>query len=245
LAIVQCQQVRFSDVRAILFDKDGTLEDSEAYLRELGRKRARLIDASVPGTQDPLLMAFGISGDRLDPTGLIAVGSRRENEIAAAAYIAETGRGWLESLTLARRAFEEAERVMGKLPSPLFPGSSEALRHLSEVGLKLGILSAASTERVQAFVRHHQLDDYIQMKMGVDEGIDKPDPTLFLLACQRLGVEPDVTLMVGDSIGDMLMARQAGAAGCIHICWKGTSANSIQAADVTISKLDEIQVFKN
>jgi phosphoglycolate phosphatase len=51
---------------------------------------------------------FGIEGDTLDPTGLMAVGSRRENEIAAAAYIAETGRGWIESLAIARSAFEEA-----------------------------------------------------------------------------------------------------------------------------------------
>ena len=71
--------------KQFLFDKDGTLEDSAAYLRNLGQKRSRLIDAQIPGTQDPLLMAFGIDRDCLDPTGLLAVGSRRENEIAAAA----------------------------------------------------------------------------------------------------------------------------------------------------------------
>ena len=226
-----------------MFDKDGTLEDSQVYLRNLGQKRSRLIDAQIPGIGEPLLMAFGINGDTLDPTGLLAVGSRRETEIAAAAYIAETGRGWLESLAIARRAFEEADQFMGTAPSPLFVGSLEVLKYLSVAGLKLGILSAATTERVQAFVQRHCLSDYLQLQMGVvDKGPSKPDPALFLQACQALGVEPSATLMVGDSLGDIEMARQAGAAGCVGICWGTLSAAHLQAADVTISQLDEIKI---
>ncbi|MFM7574717.1 MAG: hypothetical protein ACKO4S_16540, partial [Snowella sp.] len=47
----------FKNIEAVIFDKDGTLEDSQAYLRELGIKRARLIDAQIPGIGEPLLMA--------------------------------------------------------------------------------------------------------------------------------------------------------------------------------------------
>lgn len=187
-------------------------------------------------------MAFGIQGNTLDPTGLLAVASRHETEIAAAAYIAETGRGWLESVAIARHAFEEADRYIGTAPSPLFVGSLEVLKSLSESGLKLGILSAASTERVQAFVERHQLSAYVQLQMGVDRGPSKPDPALFLQACQNLQVSPNFTLMVGDSVGDIQMARQAGAAGCIGICW-GSSITHLQSADVAISQLDEIQVL--
>ncbi len=242
MTAIQCGDVRFANIQAIVFDKDGTLEDSEAYLRNLGQKRSRLIDAQIPGIGDPLLMAFGINGDTLDPTGLLAVGSRRETEIAAAAYIAETGRGWLESLAIARRAFEEADHFVGTAPSPLFVGSLEVLKYLSEAGLKLGILSAASTERVRAFVDRHQLGNYVQLQMGVDRGPSKPDPALFLQACQTLRVEPSVTLMVGDSVGDIEMARQAGAAGCIGICWGKPEAAHLQTADVAIAQLDEIQI---
>lgn len=242
MTAIQCGDVRFANIQAIVFDKDGTLEDSEAYLRNLGQKRSRLIDAQIPGIGDPLLMAFGINSDTLDPTGLLAVGSRRETEIAAAAYIAETGRGWLESLAIARRAFEEADQFVGTAPSPLFVGSLEVLKYLSEAGLKLGILSAASTERVRAFVDRHQLGNYVQLQMGVDRGPSKPDPALFLQACQTLGVEPSVTLMVGDSVGDIEMARQAGAAGCIGICWGKPEAAHLQTADVAIAQLDEIKI---
>lgn len=247
MVTIRCRNATFPNIQAVIFDKDGTLEDSQVFLRELGQKRSRLIDAQIPGIGEPLLMAFGIDGDKLNPTGLMAVGSRRENEIAAAAYIAETGRGWLESLAIAHRAFAEADHYLKDAANttPLFVGSLEVLKFLSEAGLKLGILSAARTSRVQAFVNRHQLNPYIQLQQGVDEGPSKPDPSLFLQACQTLGVEPTSTLMVGDSAGDIEMARRASAAGCIGICWGTPEAAHLEAADVVISQLDEIQVVNS
>ena len=242
MVTIKCQNTAFSRIEAILFDKNGTLEDSEAYLRTLGQKAARMIDAQIPGIGEPLLMAFGINGDFLDPAGLISVASRRETEIAAAAYIAETGRGWFESLKIARQAIDEADQYVSKTPSPLFVGSLEVLKSLSVAGLKLGILSAATTEEVQTFVRTHQLSNYLQLEKGVDDGPSKPDPILFLEACQALGVAPGATLMIGDSVGDMQMARDAKAAGCIGITWIGR-ADNVKGADVVINQLDQIQVI--
>ncbi len=245
MVTIRCRDVTFVNIQAVIFDKDGTLEDSQVFLRELAQKRSRLIDAQIPGIGEPLLMAFGINGNKLDPTGLMAVGSRRECEIAAAAYVAETGRGWLESLAIAKSAFTESDKYLQETAntSPLFAGSLEVLKFLSEAGLKLGILSAAKTARVEAFVKRHQLEPYIQLQQGVDEGPSKPDPVLFLQACQTLGVEPISTLMVGDSAGDIEMAQRAGAAGCIGICWETPSAAHLAAADVVIAQLDEIQVI--
>lgn len=244
MATIKCRNITFDNIQAILFDKNGTLEDSETYLRSLAQRAARLIDAQVPGIGEPLLMAFGINGNILDPAGLISVASRRETEVASAAYIAETGRGWFESLKIARQALDEAEKYIEQTPSPLFVGSLDLLKYLREGGLKLGILSAATSDEVHNFVENHQLNDYIQLEMGVDEGPSKPDPVLFLQACQALGVEPGATLMVGDSIGDMQMARDAKAAGCIGITWVGKSDN-VRGANVVINQLDEIEILKD
>ncbi|MEH1890858.1 MAG: HAD family hydrolase [Nostoc sp.] len=244
MATIKCGNITFDNIQAILFDKNGTLEDSETYLRSLAQRAARLIDAQVPGIGEPLLMAFGVNGSSLNPAGLIAVASRRETEVACAAYIAETGRGWFESLKIATQALDEAEKYIEQTPSPLFVGSLDLLKYLREGGLKLGILSAATTKEVHNFVANHQLNDYIQLEMGVDEGPSKPDPVLFLQACQALEVEPGATLMVGDSVGDMQMARNAKAAGCIGITWVGKSDN-VRGADVVINQLDEIQILED
>jgi phosphoglycolate phosphatase len=245
LVVIRCSGVTFANIEAVIFDKDGTLENSQEHLRKLGYKRSRSIDAQIPGVGEPLLMAFGLDGDRLDPAGLLAVGSTRENLIAAAAYIAETGRGWIESVAIAQKAFAEAEQVLqSSATSPLFVGSLEVLQFLSGAGLKLGILSAASTTAVKAFVKTYQLEPYIQLEMGVDSEVTKPDPALFVQACQVLGVNPKNTLMVGDSVGDMEMARQAGAAGCIGIRWHQNGLINLPGANVTISQLDRIEILQ-
>jgi phosphoglycolate phosphatase len=245
MTTIRCKNREFPNIQAILFDKDGTLQDSQSFLRELAYKRSRMIDAQIPGIGEPLLMAFGLQNDRLDPTGLMAVGSRQENEIAAAAYIAETGRSWFESLAIARQGFAEADRYLQNRAetSPLFAGSLEVLKFLAEAGLKLGILSSDSTAGIEAFVQRHQLSDYIQLTIGADRGLQKPDPALFLQACQRLEVGPKATLMVGDSQGDIEMAASANAAGTIGICWGNPEAVYLESADVAIAQLDEIQIL--
>jgi phosphoglycolate phosphatase len=239
-----CKSTKFDNIQAIIFDKDGTLENSGNFWRELGIRRARLIDRQIPGISEPLLMAFGIQDNWLDPTGLMAVGSREENEIAAAAYIAETGRSWFESKQIAHQSFIEADKYLTKnsVSSPLFAGSLEILKDLAERGLKLGILSADSTAGVDAFLKRHQLSQYIQLKMGNDRG-SKPDPALFIKACQSLGVQAANTLMVGDGQGDIEMAKAAGAGGTIGICWENAEAGHLVGADVAIANLKEIQIF--
>ena len=243
MATIISKDVTFNNIEAILFDKDGTLEDSQSFLRELAIRRARLIDAQIPGIGEPLLMAFGIIDNILDPTGLMAVGSRIENEIAAAAYIAETGRSWFEAKKIASNAFNEANKYVSRnVSSSLFKGSLETLKLLSAANLKLGILSADSTVNVEKFVTSHQLSEYIQLAMGVEKGLNKPEPQLFIQACQKLEVEPAKTIMVGDSQGDIAMAEGGGAAGTIGICWGNSSAYHLGKADVSIASLAEIKI---
>ena len=238
---IDCLSRQFPDIQAIIFDKDGTLEDSGDYLRNLAQKRARLIDAQIPGVGEPLLMAFGVNERGLDPAGLQAVGSRYENEIAAAAYIAETGRGWSAALDIVKGAFEEVDRVMESTPNAMFPGCAESIAALAGAGIKLGIVSAATTSQVVKFAHYHRLQSDFRVLLGSDLQYAKPDPRLFQFACQELGVKPDRTLMVGDSRWDMVMASQGGAAGCIGISW-GRFSQPLAGADVSIENLSQLRI---
>ena len=238
---INCLDRQFQNIQAIIFDKDGTLEDSAAYLRKLAQKRSDAIDAVVPGLGEPALKAFGVHHNILDPAGLQAVGSRTENQIVAAGYIAATGKSWMTAIDLAHQAFVTADAVFRSTPASMFPGCLEQIQTFASAGIKLGIVSAATTSQVTRFAEYHQLQSYFQVLLGSDRQFAKPDPQLFQYACDELGVNPAQTLMIGDGAGDMAMGSQGGAVGCIGISWDGVST-PLAGADLMITDLSQLHV---
>lgn len=190
-------------------------------------------------------MAFGVEASHINPMGLMAVGSRRESEIAAAAYVAETGQDWVAALHIADSAFTEAAGYLEPKANhtPLFLGIKDWLFHLSGAGLKLGILSADTSENIQNFLETHQLNDAIAAYHGVDGEISKPDPRLYAAICHKLDVFPIHTLMVGDSTADMVMAKAGGCAGCIGVTWGWQTNVRIDRADCSIAQPTELQLL--
>ncbi len=230
-----------------MFDKDGTLADSQAFLKRVGQRRSRLIDTQIPGVQEPLLMAFGLVDQQLNPAGLLAIGTRLENVIGAAAYIAETGRDWPEALAIAQAAFDRADQTSPRkaTETPLFPGTVDLLQRLHQSGLKLAILSADTTANVVDFVNLHQLQSYFSVAHGIDQPPGKPDPTPLLRVCQALEVAPANTLMIGDSLADIQMAHAAGAAGCIGVTWGFTRSPQLVGADALAGQFADIELIQD
>ncbi|AFY65618.1 HAD family hydrolase [Geitlerinema sp. PCC 7407] len=218
---LQCGGRRFESVQAVLFDKDGTLARVEGYLSRVGQLRSHLIEQEVPGVGAALRRAWGMTGDRVHPAGLLAVGTRQENAIAAAAYIAETGIPWIEAVTIAQTAFVQADSRAGNKAdqTPLIPGLDALLSQLAQTGLKLGIVSSDSQANIEAFVDAYGLRSHISVIVGAEIRPNKPHPAGFLHACAVLGVLPQQTLMVGDSDADMTMAQSAGSLGALGVQW--------------------------
>jgi phosphoglycolate phosphatase len=245
LAVIQCQQKRFEAIAAVIFDKDGTLADSAELLQTMAKERSQQIEQQVPGVGASLLTAFGFTQGHLNPAGLMAVGSRRENEIAAATYIAATGKGWIDSLAIAQAAFVAVDQRLPRKATltPLFPGIHNLLQSLQAANVKLAVLSSDTTANVKDFVQLYQLESYFHLLMGTEQGLTKPDPSLFLRACAALNVLPEETLMVGDSAADVVMAVKAGAAGCIEIQHGRDGAIALPGADIMIAKWAEMQVL--
>lgn len=244
MTLIQCGTARFENIEAVIFDKDGTLANSHIFLRNLAQKRARLIDAQIPGVQEPLLMAFGVESDRLNSAGLMAVGTRLENEIAAAAYVAETGRDWMESLSIVQSAFTEADRVFDRKAdnTPLYKGAKELMQAIAQASLKIGILSSDTTANVQDFVDKYELSSFVQLAMGTDSGLSKPNPELLRHACAALDVLPERAIVIGDSAADMEMACAANAAGCIGVLWEPTNPASLKQANALVQTFAAIQI---
>ncbi len=83
--------------------------------------------------------------------------------------------------------------------NPLFPGVHELLETLAK-SYPLGVVSQNFAE-AQQWMKFHQIDEYFtSVSLSYKEQLYKPDPRLFLHACEALGVEPQTAVMVGDRL---------------------------------------------
>jgi phosphoglycolate phosphatase len=244
LITIRCRDTQFSDIAAVVFDKDGTLADVESYLRSLTLRRVQLLDEQIPGLKEPLLRAFGVVGDRLNPAGLMAVASRRENETAAAAYVAATGASWLASLRLVQSCFRQSDQDITHRASqtPPLPGIPALIQRFAKAGLKLAVLSADTPHNIRNFLETYQLHSYFHELGGAEPGKpEKPDPILLYSICEQLGVTPAQTVMIGDAQGDLSMAAALGA-GAIGVRWGWPGFAPLLEGAVAADYPEEIEV---
>jgi putative hydrolase of the HAD superfamily len=83
------------------------------------------------------------------------------------------------------------------------------IRRLREAGLKVGLISDASISDVEIW-RGSPLEPEIDVAVfSCIEGMKKPDPAIYHLACRRLGVEPNRCLYVGDGGSHELSGAEA------------------------------------
>lgn len=236
LISLHCRDIKLGNIKAVVFDKDGTLANSQHYLMRLAFKRLELIEALFPDLTAILLKAWGVSDGALNSDGLMAIGTRFENEIVTAGYIAAEGYAWADALGRIQQIFAEVDAQMPSkaLYTPLFDGTIEMLSTLASTPLRLGVLSADSQFHVDAFVDHYQLHQYFDIWLGTDSSeFAKPKPEALNRICQKLGVEASQTLVIGDSAVDLHLARNGRAAGFFSVSsiWGGAP---VDGADATL-----------
>ncbi|HEX2131634.1 MAG TPA: HAD-IA family hydrolase [Actinophytocola sp.] len=80
-----------------------------------------------------------------------------------------------------------------------YPDTVPTLRRLRAAGVRVGVVSNIAWDIREVFRRHDAEDLVDEYVLSYVEGVMKPDAKIFTVACQRLGVDPERTLMVGDS----------------------------------------------
>jgi len=173
-----------SNLRALLFDWDGTLWDSsEASFRSYSR----------------LFASYGIPFDR----------ERFEATYAPDWYATYRALGlpedrWAEADS---RWMEEYAREEGRL----LPGAREALEKAQDLGFALGLVTSGSRKRVLRELEGLGIRDRFRAVVcGEDVRQRKPHPEGLVKALLALGTSPLECAYVGDSPEDVEMARAAG-----------------------------------
>lgn len=93
-----------------------------------------------------------------------------------------------------------------------YEGVTELIAELQKTGTPMAVLSNKPHEMTRAIVEHFWgIDTFCVIQGFIAEAERKPDPTLLLRICERIGVAPAHATLVGDTPTDAETARRAGS----------------------------------
>ncbi len=192
-------------VRALLFDLDGTLVDTETHTDEA--IEAVVARHGVTGFALPPVETRGRTWP--DVAGVIR--ARARIDVPEPQLVAELLAYWNAATANVK---------------PI-PGAPEALRAAAASKLKLAVVSSSPRAVIARFLDSLGVAALVgpHARVGGDDVRNgKPDPEGFLLAARALGVEPDDALVFEDSRAGLLAARAAGMRSMFITCCAGDVA---------------------
>ena len=183
------------DVRAVLFDLDGTLLDTVPDLH--AAVCAMLADLGRPALPEEAVRSYvgrGIANlvkrvlaDSLD--------AAEDDSPAPAEALASFCRHY---------ARENGRRTQ------LFPGAREGLEAIRAKGLPMAVITNKAEAFTRPLLEMTGLAEFFSVVVSGDNlPRHKPDPMSLVWTCGRLGVSPTDALFIGDSVNDFLAARAA------------------------------------
>lgn len=176
--------------RVILFDFDGTLVDSMnmwtdidiEYLARFGHAYTSDLNAAIEGMSTKELCDYFRKRYQIPQT---------DEEMIAA---------WTEM---------SRHKYLHKIP--LKEGASELLHYLKSIGVRMGIATSTELDILVPCLQCHGIDGYFEtMTTTTEAGTGKPDPAVYLLAANRMGVDPAECLAIEDLPAGIIAAKKAG-----------------------------------
>lgn len=213
-------------MRAFIFDMDGVIIDSEPLHSRIKLKT---------------LAHYGLD---FDESGLSLYMGRATKEFFAF-VCKEAGRDDLdtdEMVELKHRLYLE-ELEGGE--AGLIDGVTDILEHLKERNIPTALASSAGREIIDAVLTRFELKKYFSVVLsGAELARSKPDPAIYLLAAEKLGVLPGECVVLEDATSGVTAAKAANMY-CIGFVNPNSGEQDLSLADKKITRLkDAIKIIE-
>jgi len=176
-----------NEIRAAIFDLDGTLIDSYQAIY-LGFHHAYTQMGLAPMSYEQVKRVVGLG---LDHTFRELLGEERVPR----------------AIFLFRKKYEEVFRENTRL----LPDAREVLETLHGRGIRLAIATNKLGRFSREIFEHFGMENFFTVIVGDgDVPQNKPDPEMLQLAMEKMGVEKERTIFVGDSVIDIQTGKNAG-----------------------------------
>jgi HAD superfamily hydrolase (TIGR01509 family) len=208
-------------IRAVIFDLDGLLLDSESAWD--GARRALVAEHGLEWREGATEAMLGMSAPEWSRYVRDELGVPLEPGEISDRVVAKVLEGYERSL-------------------PLIEGAEEAVARLAE-RWPLGLASSSNKSVIDRVMETSGWGDVFKIWVSSEEvERGKPAPDVFLEAARRLGVEPSAAAGIEDSHNGILAARAAGLARVIAIPNHEfpPGAEALAAADVVLRSLAEL-----
>jgi phosphoglycolate phosphatase len=240
----------FFDADLAIFDKDGTLIDFEhAWGQQTVAGVERLV-AALQGSdalRRDIYLSLGYDPQtrRTEGAGPLATAATAKLSTIVATVLYQHGLGWDEAEEHVKNSFEAgmAAIPLRELVRPVADVKA-LLSDLHKADVRVAVVTTDDRASTRAMMALLGIEDQLDfLACGDDQIPAKPAPDAILKACTHLGVEPGRTLLVGDTVTDMVMAERAGA-GCRAAVLTGVGGRDALAAhaDVVLTSIAEISV---
>jgi len=125
----------------------------------------------------------------------------------------------------------------------IFPGVKETLEYLRNKGIRMAVATTKHVEMSVILLKGLGIDDYFEMIVGEgDYHHEKPDPESLYVIMEKLGISPQETLMVGDTVYDIEAGKLAGTKTCA-VTYGIDSRKELEeyGPDFVVDKFDELK----
>ncbi|MCS0672787.1 HAD family phosphatase [Cytobacillus firmus] len=177
-------------IKAVIFDFDGTIVDTESLWYEVFKQILSEDYGFELGLED-FAKGIGTTDDILF------------NYIDSKLGI-QINRESVQEKT--EKAFQSQRDIL-----ILREGIQDLIEKCIEKGLKLGVASSSGRDWVKHYLAQFGIEGHFQtIKTKEDVEKVKPDPALYIKALEEMGVEPEESLAIEDSVNGSIAAVQAG-----------------------------------